>query len=635
MSKQKFQKLPLESLLSLKQKYDDAYYNTSNQIVDDQTYDLLCEVIKSKDPSISFGIGCKLREGENKIRLPFHLGSMEKVKKDEERKLNIWLMSIKQNKDEFIISDKLNGVSCLISYSPNQHPKMYTRGDGEEGSDISYFFNKIKNIPKLSNTTNLNVRGEIIIKEKTFNQKYKNIFKNCLGLIVGAVNSKDLKESVYDLEFIAHEMFEEPSLKPSQKFKKLKDFGFHVVNFGLVNAGKIKTEDLANLLDQRRVDSDYEMDGLIVQPNIVYDRTNITPNGNPKYAIAFKMLSATEETTVLKVEWNVSKWGKLTPRIQVSPVILGGSEINFATAFNAKYIVENKLGPGSKVLLTKSGDVIPQIVQVLTQTTAKMPEEGTYEWNETNVDIFLKSKANDDNVIIQQLVHFFVSLKIKQINEGVVKKLVQNKFDTILKILEMTTEDLLKIPTFEAKMAQRIWNNIHSRVNDDGVFMFELMVASGIFGSGLGLKKAEALTDKIDLFGTRFELLKDMIAQEVEGFSDKTALKITENLPIFKQFLKDLENKVKIIQKLKTYQEHNQSQKNIVQGKIFVFSGFRDKDLENKLISMGGTISDSISQKTYMLIVNDHENTSSKVEKAKKYNITISLKSNFITSISS
>ena len=144
MSKQKYQKLPLESLLLLKQKYDDAYYNTSNQIVDDDTYDLLTEVIKSKDPAISLGIGCKLREGENKVQLPFHLGSMEKIKKDDKEKLNMWVKTRPTRNNEYIISDKLNGVSCLISFSPNQPPKMYTRGDGKEGSDISYFYNKIK-----------------------------------------------------------------------------------------------------------------------------------------------------------------------------------------------------------------------------------------------------------------------------------------------------------------------------------------------------------------------------------------------------------------------------------------------------------------------------------------------------------
>jgi DNA ligase (NAD+) len=159
---------------------------------------------------------------------------------------------------------------------------------------------------------------------------------------------------------------------------------------------------LVEKLVEFKQDSPYEIDGIIVQADIKYTRNT---SGNPDYAFAFKILSEVAETTVINVEWNISKWGALKPRVEIEPVELAGVLITYATGFNAKFIKDNEIGPGSRILITRSGDVIPYILKILTRTEADMPTI-EYVWNETGVDII---SENPDEMCIKRMLSFFLS----------------------------------------------------------------------------------------------------------------------------------------------------------------------------------------------------------------------------------
>ena len=619
-----FQKLSTEKLQRLKQECDEKYYNTGEPTISDEQYDNLVEELKKRLPtSKSIGIGCKVRDEDNKTRLPFHLGSMDKIKRDEPEKLNSWLK--KNICDSFVVSNKLNGVSCLLVYdgTQNNNVKMFTRGDGDEGSNISYFQNDIQHIPKHISKP-LAVRGEIIISKKDFDAHYQKDFQNSLGLIVGTVNAKTAKPSLKHLQFIAYELITtEPGLKrPSENLEFLSKIGFKTVHYSLFLNENMTCESLATELSKRKAEYEFDMDGLIVQKNTPYDRADMTPDGNPRYAFAFKMLQESKETVVEEVDWNASKWGVLKPRIRVKPVVLNGSTVQYATAFNAKYILDHKINVGSKVLLTKSGDVIPFIVDVLSESeTAKFPSEDTFEWNETQVEIVLKNKGDSKEVLIQRIIHFFVSLGIKHVNEGIITKLVDNGFDSIIKILRMTCEDFQRLPSFQEKLSKKIYESIREKMKE-GIHFHQLMVASGIFGSGFGLRKAELLLKNLpDIL---FLNVSETDIKSIEGFGEKTAQQVYQKLPEFKKFFNDMKPYMVMHVKDVVVDDEDKNTSSPLAQKSIVFSGFRNEKLKKFILSQGGSVVDAVSKNTFCLVVPLKEGKSTtKVEKAQQLNIKI------------
>ena len=589
-----------ENLLKIKRNLDNRYYNTGQPVIEDLRYDILVDLLQERGEELK--VGFKLREGDNKTKLPFYLGGMDKIKKGEDTKLNDWK---KYNRSSmYAVSDKLNGVSCLVVYTKG-NIKLYTRGDCTEGADISYLAPLIDSIP--TNIDNLAVRGEFIIPISTYIKNHKDK-KNCLSTIIGLVNSKTLKEGVKDLMFIAYEIVAETvGPTPEQNFGMLKSLGFLTARFEVLE--DITSDNLSEALEKRKQDSLYEIDGLVVQGNVPYNRNNLAASGNPDYAFAFKMLMEVAEVTVVDVEWNVSRHSTIKPRIRINPVHLTGITIEYTSGFNAAYIRDNKINVGSRLLLTRSGDIIPYIVQVLSKCeTPKMPE-CPYVWNETEIDII--ATESGDTVIVQKLVHFFETMGIKHVNEGLIKRFAEHGLDTVSSILRASEDDFLKIQGFQKKMAEKIFNSIHSTM--ENVDISNLMCASGVFGFGLGLKRAKLLCSFINP-------LEDDITtaqiEKIEGFSKKSAERIVTNLQTFRDFVTDISAFVDI-------KENEANTSNMFEGKKYVFSGFRDKELEEYITRNGGAVSTSISSKTTALIVSKIGEKSSKVSKAQELGIKI------------
>ena len=452
-------------------------YHKGRELVDDFKYDILVDVIKEKEPSFVPPVG-ETVETTERISLPYWLGSMDKVKPENTNKITNWLN--KNSSEEYIIESKLDGVSCLL-VSNNGSISLYTRGDGSIGADISHLARHIKTIPN-RDLENIALRGELIMKINVFENKYSSEYKNARNLVSGVVNRKTLSPIIEDIDFVAYEIVSFDSSqntreieKPSFQIKFMKKMGFQVVDYDIIE--EINTDILAEKLAEFKQHSLYEMDGLIVQPDAKYTRNT---SGNPDYAFAFKILSEVAEARVVGVEWNVSKWGALKPRVRIEPVELAGVSITYATGFNGKFINDNKIGPGSVILITRSGDVIPYILKILVSTEADMPKNIEYTWNETGVDIIT---GNCDNICINRLRSFFEQLGIKFMGEATIRKIYEHGIDNLLKIIEASKEDLLRVEGFKQKTVDRIYNNIHTTLND--VPLVDVLGASGIFGQGI------------------------------------------------------------------------------------------------------------------------------------------------------
>jgi NAD-dependent DNA ligase len=610
--------MDIKLLHQIKKYIDDIYYNTSEFAIDDEAYDILHDIIKERDIHYTVSVGTTIRECENRIELPCWLGSMDKYKPDDSSAIKKWMKTF-DSTFGFIIEDKLDGVSCLIQIEKGSI-RLYTRGDGSVGGDISCISHYVNNIPS-KRIKNILVRGELIMKSSTFEQKYSKNYANARNMVTGLIGSKTFKEGINDIDFIAYEIIDENvSMKPSEQLEYLDDLGFRTVSRKIVN--HFSTDTLIKQFIQSKEKSEYEIDGIIVQPNNVYIRNK---SGNPEYAFAFKMRLQKDivETKVIRVEWNISKWGCLKPRVEIEPVQISGVTITWTTGFDAKFIVEKSIGPNAIIEITRSGDVIPYIVNVIKKADKPSLPDIPYKWNESHVDIY--TEEYQDLMNIKRIASFFMEIGVKHVGEKIVQKLYEHGYDTLLKIIHASKEDFMKVDGFKTKRAERTWDNIHTNLKD--VTLSTLLGGSGVLGFGMGTKKIASL---LEYFPDIFEYYKKSNQEElinriisIEGFSIKTAQKIANNIEKADEFIMSLKDVVMLKDITITDK--------ILQDKKIVLSGFRDKKIETDIINGGGKVMSSVSKQTSILVVASMDSKESeKVVKARSFGIPIITREQFI-----
>lgn len=608
-------------LFDLLEKCEDIFFNTGDESdLTDEQYDLLKDTLEWRCFDGRLKNGCKLRDDDNRVGLPVQLWSMDKVSNED--KFNKW---VKKNKaTKYIIEDKLDGVSCLAVYKENEPCKLYTRGDGIEGADISYLAPYLNNIPDLKNK-NLMVRGELIMSRYDFDDKYAGEFANARNLVSGCVNAKSLREGVKDINFVAYEIIENvKTRKPSVQLDILYGLGFETVH-RLTPDSKFDCTygNMKMMLTQMKNHSTYEIDGIIVQPDEPYTRCT---TGNPKYAVAFKQSFAENiaRTTILSVHWEVTKWNLIKPRVEIQPVTLSGVVIRFLTAYNAKYVVDNMIGVGAVIDVTRSGDVIPKIVAVIEPAKAPDMPLIEYEWNSTKVDI----QACEVPMIsrVKMTDGFFDKIGAKHVGEKTIHKFYKAGYTSILAILKMTEQQMADLDGFGPVLAKRTHASIHGAISNTKLDV--LIGSSGVLGFGVSTKKVNKLLEGLpNLFSESKEGLSERITK-IEGFSETSAKKIIDNLPKAEEFINTMEP---FTGKL-TVEDEKEAV--VVDNKgTVVISGFRDSDFEKQLVELGYKIGSTVSKKTNYVITVPDCKPSSKITKARDLGIEIVNKDDFITQV--
>jgi NAD-dependent DNA ligase len=595
----------------------DSYYNSGISLISDQNYDIIVERLKhlKPDSEILKVVGAPIRG--KKIKLPYWMGSMDKIKADDIL-INKWT---KRYTGPYVISDKLDGVSCLLTRS-DQKINLYTRGDGSYGQDITHLLNVINmSIDTLTiqkQPEKIAIRGELIMRKDKF-VKYSKIMANARNMVSGIVNSKKEsvnKEHAKDIDFVAYEVIE-PWDKSSNQMKMLKKWGLNVVYYDIYEY--ISHDIIDGILQKRKKKSKYEIDGIIVTDDKKHPRNT---TGNPPYSFAYKGSTPTADVKVLDVLWKPSKDGVLVPRIRYEKVRLSQVDLEYTTGFHAKFIKDNKIGPGAIVRIVRSGDVIPYITEIVKPAKKpSLPKKINYVWS--GVNIILSNADKNRMVIIKRLTKFMKNIGVENISEGIVTKMVDAGYDNILKIVSMTKEDFLSLEGFKETLASKLYQNLKKSLNK--LDILTLMVATNIFGRGFGKKKIQKILDTfpniVEEYSSKTHHLWREKLQSVPGF-DVTIDIFLYALPNFQKFY----NK---ISKIVTVKPYIKKSKGLFMNQIIVFTGFRNKSWENFIENEGGKISNTVSKGTTLLIYKDGEKTSSKYLKAKQLGIAVISKSDF------
>ena len=619
------EKLSIEELVDIINITTEHYYN-KEPLIDDNTFDILVDYLRLKDPKnkVLKQIGTSSISKDD-VELPYFLGSMDKLRpyiENETKKFKKW---IKNYKKPYYLSDKLDGISALIVYNFDNTVKMYTRGSAIMGKDISKLIKYLKNLPSIEDIKSfcksnkiegkkcyLAFRGELIMTREVFNKRWSKEKKNIRNTIGGLVNSKKINpELARDTRFVCYNILD-PNTFIKRQYEIIEKLSLYCVHYR--DTDKINMELLSKYLVKRKEKSKYDIDGIIVTNNDLHTQ-NV--DANPEYAFAFKdMLENQKVTATVKdVEWNISKDKRIKPVVIIDKVNIGGVDINRVTGNNARFIKDNSIGKGAKIEIIRSGDVIPKIVKIIKKTKPLFPDVD-YEWDKNNVEI----KVIGDNltdVNIKNIHYFFSQLETKGMGERIVRKLYENKIDSIKKILEMEKELLLDIEGFKEKSAENLVKAVKKAVSDKS--LAEIMNASNKLGTGMGIERMKIITSTYpSILSNKWN--KDQFVKkikDIDGFDDITANIFVNNFKSFLDFYNNIKHLISIKEKKIKKNGKYKDQKIVV-------SGFRDKNILEYIENEGGILTNSISKNTDLLVIKDKSvMDTSKVVKAKELNIKI------------
>lgn len=599
-------------------KLNKAYTN-DEPLVTDEVYDKLVDKLEklSANSKVLKLVG-HIPEKEP-VSLPVWMGSLDKVKpatKALDKFIN------KNDDHHYTISEKLDGISLLLVKNANKW-NCYTRGNGKIGQNVTRTILDYLVIPtnkSLSEIDNIIIRGEFILPKSA--AQALSTKKNLRSIVSGAVNAKIAKDEVLKLsKFIAYSL-PLSHLTPRQQFHLLGEYGFNIPRIEIINE-KLETDYLKYKLVSWKEDSHYDIDGIV----IAKEKYEVPIEGkNPKTAVAFKMSleSQERETEVIDVEWNASKDGYLKPVVIVKPVNVDGCNISRVTGNNAKFIITKKIGTGAKIKIIRSGDVIPKIAKVIKPWTSISVPDVNCSWSKNKTDLIM----DEPNIGDKELLYFVRTVSIKFINVSMCQKLVAAGIDSPEQLASVSKEKLLELDGVGDKSATKIYKQINNALNN--VDPLELLVGLNKLGRNMGKNRLKLLVDKIGLvkFSECMSDISVSTIKDIPGFSDKLAEQLSEGLANVSEFL---ENSPTINEYFRrSIQKFSVTPKIVNNDKYkslnIVFTGVRNKELEELIIAGGGKILNNVNKTTTYLVTAENVNKNGKISSKEKKANELSIK---------
>lgn len=625
-----FDQFAVEDLFSLLVAADEAYTN-GKPLIDDTQYDALYRYVEVTDPGNNYfyGVGSQVRGG--KIKLPFTMGSLTQAYEGDFTK---WVAQHDLKDENLIVTEKLDGISALIVYDNSGKLQIaYSRGDGIEGADITRHVSKIKSLPKNVGQA-MTVRAEIIFSKADWEIVKTKIkrsggayYKNARNCVAGLMNASESDPVAYQyLHVVAYEILAFGSddtlttgVGKESQLTTLVSKKFIYPRSSMIKGKQATDAFLTDALQKYRDETDYEIDGIVIDVDNARKRKNMTSSRstlNPEFARKFKIADASNMAIarVVEVQWNISKNGYLKPRVKIEPTELVGVTVQHATGFNAKFISDNDIGPGAMIRITRSGDVIPFIVGVVSPAVTPKPYSiwfvdelsaiGDWKWSPNHVDAILENAEDNETVQLEQLIDFFGKVGTEYLGEGNLQTIFDAGFKTIVDVINLSEFEWVNMIGANGK---KIYKSIREKLKN--VPWYIVAGAHPAFGRGVGVRKMKKLYDAFAGDMRNLGLVAKIVA--VEGFETKTATKIAYGYQTFIKFMTDTDATI-------TFAKYEAPKGGDLSGESFLFTGFRDKGLEKTIEEKGGKIASSVSSKLTYLVALDPSEDSGKLKKARE-----------------
>lgn len=362
----------LESII----KYYSKLYYEGTPAVNDDAFDYLIDKLRKLNPKskilTTVGWGYKPSDSNPSLKIIKHQYDLAKF----EGKIYDPSL-IKVPMDERVVTPKYDGGSIILYYKDGILENAVTRGDGVEGFDVTANFSRI--VPTVLTDHHFSgmIRGEGIMKTKIFEEKYKGKgYESARNLSTGWARKSGIsEEDIHNLSFVAYTVRgKSDPLVTSHNLNNKEGVLEWLSNNHFDTAKQLyptnwDKDSLVKLVKEYR--KKVGIDGIVITSKS-YDKQS---DGTyvPKREVAYKIKAQTKEVTVKNIDWEISRTGKLVPVVEFDPVILAEASVQKATGFNADFIKRNKIGVGAKIIIQRSGEVIPNIVDVSVPVTPLVP----------------------------------------------------------------------------------------------------------------------------------------------------------------------------------------------------------------------------------------------------------------------
>lgn len=641
----------MRGMVSILNDASEAYYNSGSPIMTDEEFDMRLEDLRQFEEETGFilsnsptqRVGAKVLTELNEITHSHPMLSLEKCHTVNE------LLKFINNK-ETLASIKLDGLTVSITYKDGILIKAETRGDGYKGSDITEHIKQFKNVPfKINKEGIYVVDGEAIITDEDFTEINKNgEFKNSRNLAAGTLSVLDTSlVSKRRLKFFVWDVIEGGGNSLKDNLNEAKELGFDVVPSWLNgnSANALNPKNLQSNIDyvfDFAADEGLPIDGVVFKFNdIEYGKSLGATSHHFKNGIAYKRKDDTYKTKLIEIDWTMGKTGTLTPTAIFEPVEIDGTTVERASVHNISILTKLDLHVGDTIEVFKANQIIPQVKRnVSADERLALKKEPDYIFipsvcpicggnteikQDNDSKVLVCTNDNCKGKLLGKLTHFVSknAINIDGLSEATLEKFVElgwlTCFEDIYN-LDIEKEQMAKLDGFGEKSVRKLLESIDKSTNTTlDRFIYALSIPligrsasktiSKYFKGDFERFYNECSTGEFD-----FAILDDFgesMNESINEYLEKNAMMISELSKWF-SFI----------------EPETIANSNSLNGKVFCITGslnhFANRDeAKEKIESLGGKVSGSVSAKTNYLVNNDINSTSGKNKKAKELSIPI------------
>ncbi len=623
--------------------YSRKYYVDDDPEIEDYEYDMLqreLKAIEDKYPDLVTPDSPTVRVGgsaENLFSKVEHRVRMESLQDAFSfAEIEEFDRRVRETERDvhYVVEPKIDGLSVSLEYTNGVLTRGSTRGDGDVGEDVTANLRTVRSIPLKIKTPLpfLEVRGEVYMPKSVFASLVtrqeldgEKPFKNPRNAAAGSLRQKDSKVTagrgldifVFNVQQI--EGAELSSHKQSLDF--LREQGFHTIPF-YTRFDNI-TDVISELkrIGEIRSGLEYDIDGAVIKVDDFAQRERLGSTSKfPKWAVAFKYPPEEKTTKLVDIEIGVGRTGVLTPTAVFEPVLLAGSTVSRATLHNQDFITEKDIRIGDEVAVRKAGDIIPEVVRVVSHAENSVPyilpsicpscsapvirEEGEAAVRCVNPECPAQ--------LLRNVIHFCSrdAMDIEGLGDALVEKFIsENLISNVADIYDITAGEIMMLEGHQEKSAKNLVEAIERSKQND---LSRLLFALGI--RHIGQKAAKLLSEHFGDIDSIIAASEEEIA-EIDGFGGIMAKSAAEFFSMTQTA--DLIERLKAAGvNMKSLKEKSDDQR--FAGLTFVLTGtlptLSRKEATEIIENLGGKASSSVSKKTSYVVAG--EEAGSKLQKA-------------------
>ncbi|MCI9225241.1 MAG: NAD-dependent DNA ligase LigA [Acutalibacter sp.] len=542
---------------------------------------------------------------------------------------------------EYIVEPKFDGLSVALEYVDGVFARGSTRGDGRRGEDVTENIRTIRTVPKKlpEAIPFLEVRGEVYLSDSGFEKLCERQelleekpFKNPRNAAAGSLRQKDPKitasRGLEIFVFNVQQTRGEEFTCHDQALERLRELGFPVPPIYFKSGDMEKIIQFIREIGEKRGEYDFPIDGAVVKVNQFSQREELGSTAKfPRWAEAFKYPPEEKETTLLDIEINVGRTGVLTPTGVFEPVTLAGTTVSRATLHNQDFITEKDVRVGSRVILRKAGEIIPEVVSVVENPVETVPfllpdtcpscgepvsrPEGEAAVRCTNPQCPAQ--------LLRHLIHFASrdAMDIDGLGPAILEQLTrEGMVSSPADLYGLTVEQLAGLERMGQKSAENLINAIDKSKQND---LHRLVYALGI--PHIGAKAAQLLCRSFPSMEKVISATAEELA-EINGFGGVMAEEIVDFFS--HASARELVDRLAALGVNMQAAEQEQAG-SIFEGKTFVLTGtlpnLSRKEASELIQRNGGKVTGSVSKKTSYVLAG--EDPGSKLDKANTLGIAV------------